>query len=278
MTTSRRSGTELREIDLFSSENPGGPDLGPVKSYLKSLLPSVSVKVLPPALRRIAGTRAEAIARRLAMARVKDIGAADQDFEPMFGEVEYELRTLAGKARLGGVVYDARKVAEAVVNATGQSSSLRSSAIVFTDRLISTYSRDDMRHHLRTVLCGFPSIISVPGIVEAPAKPREYYVLKQRMESEGASDLQLAELRASFRDRFIDHGDEGVVEVMKGLALQAVMYHLTLTPFCSDKNCRLFNAHWQEDLIKSQVRSKRLCVRHAAQLEALGKSPVLRWS
>jgi hypothetical protein len=37
-------------------------------------------------------------------------------------------------------------------------------------------------------------------------------------------------------------------------------------PFCNDINCRLYNTHWQEELIYSQVQSHRLCDEHATLL------------
>jgi ribosomal protein S18 acetylase RimI-like enzyme len=37
-------------------------------------------------------------------------------------------------------------------------------------------------------------------------------------------------------------------------------------PFCNDINCRLYNTHWQEELIYSQVQSQRLCDEHATLL------------
>ena len=48
--------------------------------------------------------------------------------------------------------------------------------IVFEDRLICTFSEEDWRYHARTIIAGNPSIISTAGIVEAPAKPKEWYI------------------------------------------------------------------------------------------------------
>ena len=47
--------------------------------------------------------------------------------------------------------------------------------IVFTNRLICTYDTADSRYHGRTVICSNPAIISTTGMIEAPARPREYY-------------------------------------------------------------------------------------------------------
>jgi len=110
-----------------------------------------------------------------------------------------------------------------------------------------------------------PSLISTSGLVEAPAKPREYYLLKQQYEKLGKD---LTELKASFSRRFIDYGDKRLTEVAKGYVMQAVFYLLTGNPFCEDKGCRLYNAHWQEELIFAQLESEyEFCQRHTQLLE-----------
>jgi hypothetical protein len=277
MSTSKASEAELRRIDLFRSENPDSSCLEEVKQYLMGLLPSVSVRILPSVFSRVERSTEDEMSTKLARARMKNPDAAEQAFEPMYGEIEYERRAIAGKARVGGVVYDGRKMGSILLPLLEPENSLETASIVFTDRLVSTYSHDDLRHHLRTAVFGFPCIISLPGIVEAPAKSREYHVLRQRLEIEGAGDLAVAKLRNALKDEFIDYDDPRAVEALKGLTLQAVIFHLTLEPFCEDKDCRLFNAHWQADLIRSQISSGELCRKHADMLTALSKKPLLRW-
>jgi len=110
---------------------------------------------------------------------------------------------------------------------------------------------------------GFPSLISTTGIVEAPAKPRDFY-LKQQL------GVSLLTLKEEFKGRFIDYNDPRLTEVMKGYVMQALFFHLTGNPFCKDKNCRLYNAHWQEDLIQTQLTSKTdFCAQHQRLLTRL---------
>ncbi len=53
--------------------------------------------------------------------------------------------------------------------------------------------------------------------------------------------------------------------------MQAVFYALTGDPFCEDKVCRLYNAHWQEDLLFAQLGGAYdFCPRHTALLQNLG--------
>jgi hypothetical protein len=105
-------------------------------------------------------------------------------------------------------------------------------------------------------------------VVEAPAKPREYYLLKQQYQMLGKD---LLELKDGFRGRFIDYDDERLNEVMKGYAMQAVFYSLIGDPFCEDKGCRLYNAHWQEELIFAHIGSEyEFCQRHTKLIEDMG--------
>ncbi|GAG94478.1 unnamed protein product, partial [marine sediment metagenome] len=128
--------------------------------------------------------------------------------------------------------------------------------IIFTNQLLGTWSEDDHRYHARVSVYGFPSLISTTGVVEAPAKPRDFY-LKQQL------GISLPTLKEEFKGKFINYNDLRLTEVMKGYVMQALFFHLTGSPFCKNKNCRLYNAHWQEDLIQAQLTSKNdFCGEH----------------
>ncbi len=44
--------------------------------------------------------------------------------------------------------------------------------------------------------------------------------------------------------------------------MQAIFYYQTGDPFCDKQDCRLFNAHWQKDLLHSQLEVGKLCEKH----------------
>jgi hypothetical protein len=273
--TSKARSKELQSVEVFLPENQEIKNLRSIKPFIGSLLPSLEVELRPTIGELIEEEHKEAVASSLALARVKDPTRPEQDLQPIYGELDYERRVLDGEARAGGILYDGR-ILEDIFSRILKPSVHRAS-IVLTDRLVSTFSRDDLRHHLRTIVCGFPSIVSLPGIVEAPAKPREYYLMKQKLEIQGAGELQIERLKSSFKGRFIDYGDRRTIEVVKGLVLQGVMFHLTLEPFCDKRDCRLFNAHWQEDLVRSQITSAKLCKDHTRQLKSLSSHPSIAW-
>ncbi|MFN4133889.1 MAG: DUF6775 family putative metallopeptidase, partial [Candidatus Hadarchaeales archaeon] len=114
---------------------------------------------------------------------------------------------------------------------------------------------------------GWPSLISTTGIVEAPAKPKDFYRLKQVY---AASGVPVDELKEKFSGRFMDYDDARLTEVMKGYCMQALFYHLFGEPFCDQPTCRLYNAHWQEEVITAQLGGN-LCERHSKMLEDFRK-------
>lgn len=130
--------------------------------------------------------------------------------------------------------------------------------IILTTLLTCTFSEDDWRYHGRAVICGTPSIISITGIIEAPAKPREFYLAQ--LDCMAADNVSL---KKKFAGRFIDYNDENKITAASiNYALQAIFFFITSgEPFCNHKDCRLFNAHWQEDLIHT-IEKRTLCNHH----------------
>lgn len=138
--------------------------------------------------------------------------------------------------------------------------------IIFTTRLACSYDYNDYRYHGRAVICSNPSIISTTGIIEAPAKPRDYYLHLYEKISQG---LNLDVIKQEFRGRFLEYHDERLRLVARGYALQAIFYHLIGVPFCESRECILYNAHWQEDLLHAQIEIGKLCDQHQSILDSL---------
>jgi hypothetical protein len=136
--------------------------------------------------------------------------------------------------------------------------------IILTDLLTCTFNEDDWRYHARAVICGTPSIVSLTGIVEAPAKPNEFYI----RQFGGLVDINT--LKSQFAGKFIDYGDNRLAEVATGYVLQSIFFFIADgEPFCDDNSCRLFNAHWQEDLIYAQLIARNFCEKHERMLNQL---------
>lgn len=132
--------------------------------------------------------------------------------------------------------------------------------VIFEDNLVCTHDENDKRFHGRPIICGSPSIISIAGIVEGPAKPKGYY-FKQMLKD--LLSINSKEIENEFADSYVSSEDPRLVPVATGYAIQAVFFFLTNgNPFCSNYPCRLFNSHWQEELIYTQVIKPVLCKQH----------------
>lgn len=199
-----------------------------------------------------------------ARARIKN--PSKKDLSPQAtlpGEVQYENRRLSGNTRAYGIPYEGFTIMALYRGLIPKKESgLDFIHIAFTCQLLATWEEDDRRYHLRTAVFGYPSIISTTGMVEAPAKPRGYYLLKGQYQALGAYDAA-AHLEEEFKGRFLTHDDPCLTEVAKGYVLQALAGHLLGYPFCPKRNCRLYNAHWQEEMLRAQMGKRSgLCQKH----------------
>jgi hypothetical protein len=141
--------------------------------------------------------------------------------------------------------------------------------LVFEDNLVCTYDEIDKRYHARPIICGSPSIISIPSIIEGPAKPKGYY-FKQMLKD--LLSISSKEIENEFASTFISYDDPRLTQVATGYVIQAIFFFLTNgNPFCSQYPCRLFNSHWQEELIYTQVINPVLCEEHLQIFAQAGK-------
>ena len=131
--------------------------------------------------------------------------------------------------------------------------------IILTNRLTCTFDENDKRYHARAVICANPSIISTTGIIEAPAKPKEYYFEVMKLRTQG---LDIESAKEKYKDKFLEYNDKRLTKVLEGYILQVIFYNITGESFCEDIECRLNNAHWQKDLLFSQLEINKLCKKH----------------
>ncbi len=203
----------------------------------------------------------EAVAEELARIKVRRPDRHEPPGRPLPGEIHFEKRFLAaGGAKPAGILYDGYRLAAVYSELpTPEELNREHCHIALTNQLLGTWDRDDLRYHVRTSVYGFPSILSTTGLVQGPAKPREFYL------GRGLGTNQAA-LEEALKGRFLGRGDPRLQEVIKGYLLQALFYHVTGEPFCDDKECRLFNAHWQEEMLHAQTRpGADLCEPHRRQ-------------
>jgi hypothetical protein len=147
--------------------------------------------------------------------------------------------------------------------------------VIVTARLVGTWMAEDRRWHAHTVLLGEPAIISTTGLIQAPARPREYYQGQALATSRLVPrEVVEAELQRRMADRMLLPGDARITQAALGCALQAIAFQVTGSGFCEEPACRLFNARRQEDLIRSQCSDEAgLCPQHKALFAELRGEP-----
>ena len=130
--------------------------------------------------------------------------------------------------------------------------------VVFTNKLTCTFDESDFRYHGRSLVASNPAIISTTGMIEAPAKPKQYYLELMT----GLSKERIDETKKKYEGQFLEYHDSRLSEIAEGYLLQTIMYYETGEAFCKDIDCRCFNAHWQKDLFRSQIDNKKFCKKH----------------
>jgi hypothetical protein len=204
------------------------------------------------------------ITSQLCSIRVRSI-TSQEDFKPLPGELAYEEKTLLNPAKRNpGILYEGFQLCEFYFNLIPEDERKSNFLhIIFTNQMAATWDRNDRRYHTRVSIYSFPCIISTTGLVEAPAKPRGYYLRRQM-------GVNSETLREEFRGRYLNYEDERLTEAVKGYVMQSFFFHMTGNPFCGDKSCRLFNAHWQEELLHAQLKTgDEFCKLHEEMLSTL---------
>lgn len=198
------------------------------------------------------------LAREITLCRVHNVTKEAEEVFPLPLEIEYEKKRLTTHKQLKGVIYDGFKFQALCGKGLNPDElSLSTCHIILTNQLLASFDECDRRYHLRVGIYGLPGIVSTSGIIEALAKPREYY-LKLQM---GKDALSLGQ---EFQERIISYEDSRITELLKGYCLQSLFYQIRGDLFCQDKNCRLYNAHWQEEALQAQIEAENeFCSKHA---------------
>ncbi len=260
------------EVHLFDSAASGVLDMDELVRYCEALLPPVSIVKHPDFFSFCAdgagATRVselkDRIAARLAEARVGQPIRLSGEVKPLPGVVAYERRMLDREPpRPVGALYDGFELSGICAEMlAGSEMRLDGWAIIITDQLFGTLEPPDARYHARVSIYADPCLVSTTGLVEAPAKPRDYYLAR-------GLGLDAGRLYDGVDD-FLKRDDPRTTEALKGYLAQAFFYHLTGEPFCEDRSCRLYNAHWQAELLEAQLGGDpEFCGRHERMLASI---------
>ncbi len=203
------------------------------------------------------------LAERFAKARV--LSPYDRETgNTMLGTIRYEERALENPDREGGVLYDGVQIQRALNTLLpDEERGLETLHVSLLGRAIGTWGEHDGRWHKRVNVLGQPTLVSVPGLYEAPAKPEEYYKEKQRHSLLSGDTPPREILESRVEGEFLIENDPRTTDALKGYVLQGYHYLETGEAFCDRSGCRLFNAHYHEDLIDAQLREPEFCPEHA---------------
>lgn len=199
-----------------------------------------------------------------AFAKVRQLDGAPARREPADLEVAKERRALAGEADPPGPLYDGPRLMEALHGPLPEALQTPGRpVVVLSDRLVGTF--EGGRYHVRFLVAGHPTIVSPPGFVDGPARDRSFYVAKQALGSARDADRMVD-------DDHLTRGDDRLPTCVASALLQALAYADLGDPFCEDGDCRLYNPHWQEELLATMAR-RRLCERHREWIRELEAAP-----
>ena len=195
----------------------------------------------------------------IASTRVFNLKKPFEKHTPSIKEISIELENKDMSNKQEMILYDGielNKIVKEVIPVA--ENTLNILHIIFTNKLTCTFDENDFRYHARAWVGSNPIIISTTGIIEAPAKPKQFYIDLMT----NFSEESIEKIKEKYKGEFLEYNDVKLPEVIEGYILQAIFYYETGNVFCDNKQCRLFNAHWQKDLFISQIDNKKMCEKH----------------
>jgi hypothetical protein len=201
----------------------------------------------------------EKMCKKIASTRIFNLKKSFEKHTPSIKEIsiESENKDMSNKQEM--TLYDGielNKIVKEIIPTI--ENTLNTLNIIFTNKLTCTFDENDYRYHARAWVGSNPIIISTTGIIEAPAKPKQFYIDLMT----NFSEETVEQIKKKYKGEFLEYGDIKLPEVIEGYILQAVFYYETGDAFCDNNQCRLFNAHWQKDLFISQIENKKMCKKH----------------
>jgi len=203
---------------------------------------------------------------KIASSRIFDLKKQFEKHNPSAEDIEIEKENKDMSSKEEMTLYDGFEFQKTISEVIPMNEDTKGSLhIIFTNKLTCTFDENDFRYHARALIGSNPVIISTTGIIEAPAKPKQYYLDLMT----NFSEKKIEEIKKKYKGEFLEYHDSRISEITEGYLLQAMIYYETGEAFCEHKDCRLFNAHWQKDLFFSQLENKRFCKKHQEILNKL---------
>ena len=256
---------KISKVILYDEPTVPEINLGNLKNFLQQTFP-IEVKIRENILKQAS----QEIAKRIAECKVFNLRKDFEKHEPTEEEIAFEKSNFQDTSNTENIVmYDGFHLQKALSEIVKESENQEKIFhVFFTNKLTCTYDYNDYRYHGRALIGANPCIISTTGIIEAPAKPRKYYFELMTNFTQG---VNVDTVKEKYKGQYLEYHDTRLSKIIEGYLLQAIFYYETGQPFCENENCRLFNAHWQKDLLKSQLEIGQLCQNHQEVLNKITK-------
>ena len=203
---------------------------------------------------------------KIASTRIFNLKKSFEKHNPTVNEIliELENKDMSNKEEMA--LYDGIELNEIIKELIPKEENNQNTLnIIFTNKLTCTFDQNDFKYHARTWIGSNPAIISTTGIIEAPAKPKQYYIdIITNISKES-----IEEIKKKYKGEFLEYNDPRLSDIVEGVLLQIIFYYETGDVFCENNQCRLFNAHWQKDLFISQIENKKICEKHKKVLSKM---------
>ena len=206
------------------------------------------------------------IFEKIARTKIFDLKKPFKEYIPTQTEIATERENKDELYKKETALYDGFEFQKAITESISTNeSNMDTLHVVFTNKITCTFSEEDFRYHARPLISSNPTIISTTGMIEGPAKPKQYYLDLIT----NVSNQKVEEIKEKYKGEYLEYHDSRISDIAEGYVLQAVMYYETGEVFCKHRDCRLFNAHWQKDLFYSQLENKKFCEKHLKILKKL---------
>lgn len=266
----------LSRIILYNDPSTPNLNLQKIKDYLKTKLNNVDIILRDEFLSyhiQMIENNSSYISRltwKLANTKVRDYYDFQNRIHPLKGEIDIEKKLILNPTKaIPGIFYDGIRLNEIFQELMKANEIDRNNChIIITSRFFGTFDEFDKRYHARVILCSYPIMISTSGIVEAPAKPKVYYKIKQALLQQNIQTIEEF-IPEELKGKYLIYNDSRITEILKGYVMQGIFFDLTSEPFCSNLQCRLYNAHWQEELLQAQLLDPEFCLKHERLLEQI---------
>ncbi|MCH1607477.1 MAG: hypothetical protein L7R49_01275, partial [Nitrosopumilus sp.] len=163
---------KISKIILYNE--PSVPEIN-IKKAKKFLLETFEIEI--QIRENIFQNLNQNMCEKIASTRIFNLKKSFNEHMPSVEEISIELENKDMSNKQEMTLYDGielNKIVKEVI--PKEENTLNTLHLIFTNKLTCTFDENDFRYHARVLVGSNPTIISTTGIIEAPAKPKQYYM------------------------------------------------------------------------------------------------------